>query len=335
MRRTVASRGGRYGYRIGTTVIGYMAGMGTSVDTDRVAVLAHRRKTLGGGLDELRTLLADAGCDKPIWYEVDKSAKAPKKARKAVEKGADLVFVWGGDGMVQRCVDALAGRDVTVAILPAGTANLLAGNLGIPHDLGAAVKIGLSGARRRLDLGRVNGEHFAVMAGAGFDGAMIDDASRRLKNKLGKLAYVYAGLRHVDDGTRRIRIRVDGTTWFDGPASCVLLGNVGTISGGIQAFDNAEPDDGRLDVGVATARGALQWARTLGRMAAGRSEKSPFVRITQARSLDVRLGAPMVYELDGGARGPVTRLKAKVVPGAITICVPDEPATDTATGSAL
>ena len=61
--------------------------------------------------------------------------------------GADLVFVWGGDGMVQRCVDALAGTEATVAILPAGTANLLATNLGIPKDIAEAVRIGLHGAR--------------------------------------------------------------------------------------------------------------------------------------------------------------------------------------------
>jgi diacylglycerol kinase (ATP) len=299
-----------------------MAGM-AKADTRTVAVLAHRRKTLDGGLDELRTLLAEAGYDTPVWYEVSKSDKAPKKARKALAKGADLVFVWGGDGMVQRCMDALAGRGVTIAIIPAGTANLLAGNLGIPRDLAAAVRIGLDGACRRLDLGRVNGEHFAVMAGAGFDGAMINDVGGRLKKKLGKFAYVWTGLRHVDDRVRRVRIRVDKTKWFDGQASCVLLGNVGTLTGGIEAFDDAEPDDGWLDVGVATAQGAVQWARTLGRMAAGRSDRSPYVQITRARTVDVRLGAPMMYELDGGERGPVTRMKARVVPGAVTVRVPD------------
>jgi diacylglycerol kinase (ATP) len=115
---------------------------------------------------------------------------------------------------------------------------------------------------------------------------------------------------------------VDGAEWFTGAASCVLLGNVGTITGGIRAFDDARPDDGRLEVGVATAEGAWEWARTLGRMAVGRSDASPFVRITNGRKVKVRLGAPMTYELDGGARSAVTRLKARAVPGAITICVP-------------
>src|SRR6266480_1531945 len=153
----------------------------------RIAVIAHQGKTLGGGLGELRKLLAEEGFDDPIWYEVPKSRKAPKKVAKVRKAGVDLVFVWGGDGMVQRCVDVFAGSDVAVAILPAGTANLLAANLGIPVDLAEAVRIGLHGARRRLDLGKLNGEHFAVMAGAGFDAAMIADAGRGSKKRVGKL----------------------------------------------------------------------------------------------------------------------------------------------------
>ncbi|OLB80160.1 MAG: sphingosine kinase [Actinobacteria bacterium 13_2_20CM_2_71_6] len=291
----------------------------------KVAVVAHVKKSFGGGLGELRRLLADAGYENPLWYEVPKSAKAVKKARKARKKGADLVFVWGGDGMVQHCVDALAGTDVTLAILPAGTANLLAGNLGIPQDLPEAVRIGLYGARHQLDLGKLNGEHFAVMAGAGFDGEMIREADRSLKDKLGRLAYVWTGFRHVHDRPTPMRVDIDGSTWFDGKASCVLLGNVGTITGGIPAFDGARPDDGWLDVGVATAAGPAQWARTFGRMITGRARHSPFVRTTRAKTIDVRLGAPMTYELDGGARDPITRLKGRVVPQAVTICVPEPP----------
>jgi diacylglycerol kinase (ATP) len=287
-----------------------------------IAVVAHRKKSLDGGLDELRTALADEGAQDVLWYEVSKSRKAPKKVRKAVKAGADTVFVWGGDGMVQRCVDALAGTGTTVAIVPAGTANLLASNLGIPDDLREAVRLGFHGERRPLDLGRLNGEHFAVMAGAGFDGELIAGADRELKGRLGKLSYVWAGLRHVNGAAPRVKVRVDGTKWFDGKASCVLLGNVGTITGGIQAFDDAKPDDGWLEVGVSTAQGAVQWARTLGRMAAGRSDRSPFVRVTRAKTIDVKFATPTTYELDGGERKPITRLKATVVPNAITVCVP-------------
>jgi YegS/Rv2252/BmrU family lipid kinase len=296
-----------------------------------VAVVAHAKKTLDGGLDELRRRLADEGVQKLLWYEVPKSRKAPKQIRRAVKAGADLVVVWGGDGMVQRSVDALAsvkgGDRIPLGIVPAGTANLLATNLGIPHDLAEAVRIAFAGRRRRLDLGRISvkgedDEHFAVMAGIGFDGAMIRDADRNLKDRIGKLAYVWTGLRHVDGEAPRATVRVDGSDWFDGEASCVLVGNVGTITGGIEAFDDARPDDGWLDVGVATAQGAAQWARTLGRMAVGRSDDSPFVRMTRARRIDVRLKAPLTYELDGGARDAAQRLTVRVVPEAVTICVP-------------
>ncbi|MEV7228725.1 diacylglycerol kinase family protein [Polymorphospora sp. NPDC051019] len=296
--------------------------MGATGKPRRVAVVAHAKKTLDGGLDELRKLIADEDVDELLWYEVPKSRKAPKKARKAAEAGADLVFVWGGDGTVQRCLDALAGTGTTAAIVPAGTANLLASNLDIPRDLAEAVRIGFRGDRRDLDLGRVNGEHFAVMAGAGFDAAMIGEADRDLKDRVGRLAYVWTGLRHMRDGAVGVRIRVDGTGWFDGKASCVLIGNVGTITGGIEAFDDARPDDGWLEVGVATADGAVQWARTLGRMAASRSDRSPFVRITRAKKIDVRFAEPVTYELDGGERGTTRRLKTKVRPGAVTVCVP-------------
>ena len=295
-----------------------------SIPAGRVAVIAHRKKSIGGGLDELRKLIADEGFDDPIWHEVSKSRKARKRARRAVKEGADLVLVWGGDGMVQRCVDGLAGSDAAVAIIPAGTANQLAGNLGIPTDLREAVRIAFHGSRRRLDLGKLNGEHFAVMAGAGFDAQMVSDADHGLKDRAGRLAYVLTGLRHVRDKPVPTKIRVDGRKWFDGPATCVLFGNVGTITGGIRAFDDARPDDGYLDVGVATAEGALQWARTLGRAAAGRTERSPFVEMTQGRVIDVKFAEPLAYELDGGERGSSKRLKATIVPAALSFCVPEE-----------
>jgi len=292
----------------------------------KIAVVAHSRKTLGGGLDELRRLLTDEGVEELLWAEVPKSRKAPKHLRKAIKKGVDLLIVWGGDGMVQRAVDTLAqekgGSKIPLAIMPAGTGNLLATNLGIPVDLPEAVKLAFHGDHKRVDLGKLNGEYFGVMAGVGFDGAMIRDADRKMKDRLGKLAYVWTGLRNINGDAPRAQIKVDGVKWFDDEASCVLVGNVGTISGGIHAFDDAKPDDGWLDVGVATAQGAAEWARALGQMAIGRSDHSPFVRMTRARKIDVKLRSKLEYELDGGARVPAKKLSIEVVPGAVKICVP-------------
>ena len=99
----------------------------------QVAVIAHREKTVGGGLGELRDMLVRGGVVDPPWEEVDKSRKMPKRVEKLLDRGVDLLFVWGGDGSVQRVIDTVAGRPVTLAIVPAGTANLLATNLGIPQ----------------------------------------------------------------------------------------------------------------------------------------------------------------------------------------------------------
>lgn len=300
--------------------------------TARVAVIAHRRKTLGGGLLKLRSRLRDAGITDPAWFEVPKSKKAPKQARAAVKAGAELLLVWGGDGMVQRCTDAVAGLgdaadststgNVTVGIIPAGTANLLATNLGIPHDLAGALDIALSGQTRRIDLGVVNGEHFGVMAGAGFDARMIDAADQEAKTRLGSLAYVRTGASAIRSEPEPVHVLVDGVTFFEGPASCVLVGNVPRATGGLLVFERAEPDDG-LDVGVVTADGAVQWLRVLTRVALHRGAGSPFVRTLQGRTVDVRFERPAVYELDGGTRPATDRLCFEVKPRAVSICVPD------------
>ena len=287
-----------------------------------VAVVAHARKTLGGGLPELRAELARRGFADPLWYEVPKSRKAPKYARRALAEGADVIFVWGGDGTVQRVIDALAGTKAVLAILPAGTANLLATNLQIPRDLAAAVQIGLAGERRPLDTGSVNGEHFAVMAGAGFDARMIAEADRGMKDSLGRAAYLYTGARNLRARRVKATVKVDGHRFFTGRVSCVLVVNVGKILGGISAFSGARPDDGLLELGVVTARNPVEWARTLGRVALGRTENSPFVEVTRGKRITVRFSRALPYELDGGARPAVTTLTVKVAPASITICVP-------------
>jgi diacylglycerol kinase family enzyme len=287
-----------------------------------IAVVAHSGKSFGGGLPELRAVLAREGCADPLWYEVTKSRKAPKFARRALAHGAELLFVWGGDGMVQRCVDAVAGAKVVLAILPAGTANLLAMNLGIPADLAGAVLTGLHGERRALDTGSVNGEHFAVMAGAGFDARMIKDADRALKDRIGRVAYLYTGARNLNGRRAKAVVKVDGKRFFRGRVSCVLAGNVGKVLGGVEAFRGARPDDGLLEFGVITARNPVEWARTLGRVALGNPDKSPFVRLTRGRKARLTFDRRLRYELDGGARIAVKKLRIKIHPASITVCVP-------------
>ena len=291
----------------------------------RVAVVAHSGKSLGGGLAELRDVLAGEGFTDPLWCEVSKSRKAPRHARRALAQGAEVIFIWGGDGMVQRCVDAVAGTRAVLAILPAGTANLLAANLHIPGDITEAVRVGLHGDRRRLDTGSVNGEHFAVMAGAGFDANMIKQADRGMKDRIGRAAYLYTGAKSLTAHRAKAAIEVDGARFFKGRVACVLAGNVGKVLGGVEAFHGAQPDDGLLELGVVTAGNPAQWARTLGRVALGDAENSPFVQVTRGRRFRIRFDRRFPYELDGGARPAVRKLRIKVHPCSVRICVPASP----------
>jgi YegS/Rv2252/BmrU family lipid kinase len=286
-----------------------------------VAVVAHSGKTMGGGLEELRRALAARGVRQPIWHEVRKSKKAPDAVRKAVEDGATLVFVWGGDGMVQRCIDVLAGSDTAVAILPAGTGNLLANSLEIPRDIARGVEIGLAGTRRHLDVGIMNGERFAAMAGTGFD-AIIADTKGKAKRRLGRVAYLGSGLKAMFARRFWMGVRLDDTSWFEGEASCLLIGNIGTITGGVPVFTDASPSDGRLDVGVVTAGSAFQWLRVFSRIAEGRPHRSPLVDIRQAKKIVVEFHHKQRYELDGSSRARVKGLEVEVEPGALTVCVP-------------
>ena len=290
-----------------------------------IAVVAHSGKTLGGGLNELRDELAVAGVAHPLWFEVPKSKMAPKRVRKALDAGAELIFVWGGDGMVQRCIDTVAGSNATLAIVPAGTANLFASNLGIPQDIEEAVGVGLRGDRHEFDVGRFNGERFAVMAGAGFDAAMIrDSGDGGLKERIGRAAYVWSGSENLRSKPFRATIEVDGAEWYKGEATCILLGNVGKLVGGVEVFEDARPDDGKLEVGVVTADGVLDWSRMMGRAVAGSLGDSPFTQTTKARDVKVKLSRKVLYELDGGDRTKVKSFKVKVEPRAISVCVPPQ-----------
>jgi YegS/Rv2252/BmrU family lipid kinase len=297
----------------------------------KIGVIARRDKELGGGLGELRTRLAAAGVADPPWYEISRSKEAPTGVRALLDQGVDRVLVWGGDGAVRRCIDTLV-RDrvegVSLAIMPAGTANLLAKNLHVPIDLARALEVALLGEPRPIDVGVMNGEHFAVMAGTGFDARLIKDADdSHLKERFGRFGYIRASLRNVGKSPRRARIEVDGRPWIDDEVTCVLIGNVGTILGGITAFPEASPQDGRLDVGVVLARSKAEWLRVAARTIASRAELSPFVEMATATKVKVVLDRTWPWEVDGGDKPKAKKFKVRCLPCAVAICQPRAQAT--------
>lgn len=301
--------------------------MGDSdMPSTRVGVVVNEGKILDGGLEELRAALADLGHADPPWYQVSKSKKAPKRIRQLVEDdGVDRVLVWGGDGTVRRAINTIIDDDLdaSIGILPAGTANLLANNLGIPLDLRGAVGVAVNGEPRAIDVGRMNGTYFAVMAGAGFDALMIRDAEEGAwKEKYGRVGYVVAGVKNRTVSPAKAKISIDGEPWYHGDAACVIIANVGTILGGLQAFPDASPTDGRLDIGVVSARSATDWLRVLTSATLRRADKSPLTKMATARKIEIRFDRTLPWEVDGGDRDREKKFTVKCTPRAVRICQP-------------
>jgi len=131
----------------------------------RVDGVAERRRVI-------ETILADAGWPAPGWFETTAQDPGAGQVRRAIAGGAEVVFVCGGDGTVRSSVEGIAGSDAALAVLPAGTGNLLALNFGLPKDTAEGVRMAVAGGRRRVDVGDVDGQVFAVMAGMGLDAAV-------------------------------------------------------------------------------------------------------------------------------------------------------------------
>ena len=135
---------------------------------------------------------------------------------------------------------------------------------------------------------------------------------------------MWSGSENLRSKPFRATIEVDGAEWYKGEATCILLGNVGKLVGGVEVFEDARPDDGKLEVGVVTAEGVLDWSRMMGRAVAGSLGDSPFTQTTKARDVKVKLSRKVLYELDGGDRTKVKSFKVKIEPRAISVCVPPQ-----------
>ena len=141
------------------------------------------------------TMAVEAGWSEPTWHYTTVEDPGTGMAEAAAVEGADLVMVCGGDGTVREVCAELAGTGIPVGIVPAGTGNLLARNLGIPLYIRAAIDVALNGQDRAIDLVEVGGDgiedtHFMVMAGMGFDAAIMEGVNEDLKKRVGWVAYV-------------------------------------------------------------------------------------------------------------------------------------------------
>jgi YegS/Rv2252/BmrU family lipid kinase len=284
--------------------------------------------------DNVAKACAQAGWAEPLFLQTTEDDPGEGMAATALDRGVDLVLAAGGDGTIRAVASALAGSGVPLAILPIGTGNLLVRNLDLPTDLDEALDAVWSATDQTLDLGYLRGddpeegEHFAVMAGMGFDAAMMEDAPEGLKEKLGWLAYVVSGAKHLTDRGFEVAIRVDDGQWQRRRARGVLVGNVGQLQGGLELLPDARPDDGLLDVAVLAPRSLRDWAVLAWHVIRRRQDQAGHrLETNRGRRVSVRSKWPQHRQIDGDVIDPANHLEAEVRPGALTLRVPQRPTT--------
>jgi diacylglycerol kinase (ATP) len=294
-----------------------------------VIVNPHRLEDVEGLRRTISAVLTDADWPTPIWLETTADDPGTGQAREAVARGAEVVFVSGGDGTVRACVEGLAGTDAALAILPGGTGNLLAGNFEIPTDPAEGVRLAVAGGRRRIDVGEVGGQVFAVMAGMGFDAKMLDGASTELKARIGTPAYVLSAAKHLLDHPMSVQVTVDDAEPLVRQARSVIVGNVGQIQAGVALFPDAEPDDGYLDVAILAPRHLGHWVSTAAAVLM-RHKRVPNLEILRGKRIRVRSTQEQERELDGDVIEPGRELLATIRPASLWLCVPIDDALETA-----
>jgi YegS/Rv2252/BmrU family lipid kinase len=271
------------------------------------------RQTISRALDQ-------AGWPEPLWLQTAREDAGESAARRAVAAGVEVLFVCGGDGTVMAAATALAGTQTAMAVIPSGTGNLLALNLGLPTDIRSAIHVAIRGGRRSIDLGEVDGRLFAVAAGIGLDAQILADTPHRAKHRLGWPAYAAAALRHLGEPRFPAQVAIDGGTPIDRDVRSVLVANVGRLPGGINLLPAAVADDGLLDVALIAPRRLQDWARLLTSLI-GRHPRGGRLETFRGRRVDITTSEPQPREMDGEPLSPGNLLAVRVRPRALTVCV--------------
>jgi len=291
----------------------------------RAAVIVNPTKVadMGEQRRAVCAFLAAAGWAEPLWLQTRLDDTGRGLAAEAAAAGVDVVFACGGDGTVMAVLTGLAGTGVPMAILPAGTGNLLARNLELPQDRDACLRIGLYGDDRKIDVGCVDGEHrFAVMAGIGLDAAMIEDAPAMLKARLGWPAYVVSVIRHIFDRRMHVTLTVDDDEPRSLRARAVIIGNVGRLPAGLRLMPDALPDDGLLDVVVPVPKSVGDWVRLTLHVITRRPGPNPRMEHFRARRIHVETERAHPRQIDGDLLPPADSMTVEVEPRALVVRVP-------------
>ena len=241
-------------------------------------------------------------------------------AQRAATEGADLILVLGGDGTINEVVQGLANSPVPMGILPGGTANVLAMELGLGSGLErAAEKLGSCRATR-IALGRITGtvgsRYFLLMCGAGLDAKIVSEVHDRLKGAAGKFAYWVAGLKQFRRSIPALNIAVHGQSYACGFA---VISRVRNYGGDMEIASGASLLRDDFEVVLFEGSNPLRYAWYMLGMAAGRVQTMRGVRTLRARDVEIQTAAPMHIDGELFGFGPAL---VEILPGALTLLVP-------------
>lgn len=226
---------------------------------------------------------------------------AEAQAERAVEQGYKTIVAAGGDGTVNEVVNGIGTAPVRLGILPMGTVNVFALELGIPFGLAAAWKIVRDGHVRNIDLASANGHFFVQMAGIGFDAQVVKENSHTTKRVLGPLSYLLTATKVSVARAPRLHVFTHGKQVAEG--SFVLVGNGRFYGGPFSIFKDADQQDGLLDVCVFRGSDPLSIIRYLRGALFGSVSRFSDVHYFKAKTLEVEANRDVPLEVDGEVVG--------------------------------
>lgn len=294
----------------------------------RVAVVINPTAGTGGrtGVARARAELAGSAiAGRGLEVEVfvtERPGHARELAAAAVEEGVSTVIVWGGDGTINEVGSVVAFRDVTFGIIPSGSGNGLARELGIPFDPVRAIDVALGGRHCWIDAGELDGRLFFTIAGIGLDARVAHRFGARARARRGfsrYLAFTAWELLLYQPG--RHTVHADGAT-LRTRALLIAIANARQYGNGAIIAPEARLTDGRLDVVVVAARSPLAALVQVPRVFTGKMARVPDVAMRAAVDIQVTSTGPVMYHLDGEPYVGGACLTARPRPAALRIAVP-------------
>jgi YegS/Rv2252/BmrU family lipid kinase len=266
---------------------------------------------------QIRKYLAEYGFNTDV-HLTKSSEDATGVARSCIRMKHTMVVVAGGDGTINAVINGLAESNISLGIIPMGTVNLLATELGIPADIRAACQLLTEGSTRFIDLGRINTRYFASLAGVGFDAFVMKETSSSLKHYIGGLAYViYALTSLMKYPFKSIRIHIDNEQ-FERKGYLLIIGNGKYFSANMPVAPQALMDDHKLDCIIFRKKGISGIIQYFWKIKTGNISKSPYTEYLKVERVDIAAHGRHLVHGDGEPFG-TTPVTVQVVPSALKI----------------